>query len=49
MEELLKDLEFAYKMMSGIPVSGDCVDMMASARAKIRKVCVALMEKKEEE
>lgn len=49
MEELVKDLEFAYKMISSIPVSGDCVDMMATARAKIRKVCVELMTEKEEE
>ena len=49
MDELVKDLEFAYKMLSGIAVSGDAVDMMAAARSKIRKVCVELMENKEEE
>ena len=37
MNELVQDLEYAYKMISSIPVSGDAVDMMAMARAKLRK------------
>lgn len=47
MDELVKDLEFAYRMISAIPVSGDAVDMMATARAKLRKVTAALAEQKE--
>lgn len=49
MDELVQELEFAYKMISGIPVSGDAVDMMAMARAKLRKVSAALREQKEKE
>lgn len=44
MNELVHELEFAYKMLSGIPVSGDAVDMMAAARAKLRKVSATLLE-----
>ena len=46
MNELVQDLEYAYKMISSIPVSGDAVDMMAMARAKLRKVAAELKEKK---
>jgi hypothetical protein len=49
MDELVKDLEFAYRMISNIPVSGDAVDMMASARAKLRKVFVELKAKEQKE
>lgn len=44
MNEMVQELEFAYRMISSIPVSGDAVDMMASARAKLRKVSAALKE-----
>lgn len=47
MNELLQELAVAYRMISNIPVSGDAVDMMATARAKIRKVCAEL-EKEED-
>ena len=46
MDELVKDLDCAYRMISAIPVSGDAVDMMATARAKLRKVSAALQEEK---
>ena len=49
MNELVQELEFAYKMISNIPVSGDAVDMVAAARAKLRKVCAELKEKEEKE
>lgn len=46
MDELLKELAIAYRMISSIPVSGDAVDMMATARAKLRKVCSELEQKR---
>ena len=38
MDELLKELDVAFRMISSIAVSGDAVDAMAVARSKIRKV-----------
>ena len=49
MSEMVQDLEYAYKMISSIPVSGDAVDMMAMARAKLRKVCAELKEQENKE
>lgn len=48
MDEMVKELEFAYRMISSIPVSGDAVDIMAAAKAKLRKV-LAELDKKEGE
>ena len=48
MDELLKRLETAYRMISYIPVSGDAVDMMATARSNLRKVYAELKEKQAE-
>lgn len=42
MNELLKDLEVAYQMVSAIAVSGDSVDLMSAARAKLRNVFAEL-------
>lgn len=42
MNDILKDLEVAYQMISAIAVSGDAVDLMSAARAKIRSVCAEL-------
>lgn len=36
--ELLHDLDVAFRMISSIAVSGDAVDAIAVARAKIRRV-----------
>ena len=36
--EILKDLDSAFIMMSRIPVAGDNVEAMAVSRAKLRKV-----------
>lgn len=47
MEELVKELDIAYRMISNIPVSGDAVDMLALARAKLRKVAAELRETKD--
>ena len=44
MNKLLKDLDVAYQMISAIAVSGDAVDLMSAARAKIRGVCAELKE-----
>lgn len=49
MNDMLKDLETAYQMISAIAISGDAVDVMAAARAKIRTVCVALSKMHEAE
>lgn len=42
MNKLLEDLDVAYRMISAIAVSGDAVDLMSAARAKIRSVCAEL-------
>ena len=42
MNELLRDLDVAYQMISAIAVTGDAVDLMSAARAKIRHVCAEL-------
>ena len=38
MEEIMKDLEAAFKATAIIPVTGDAVDALALVRAKLRKV-----------
>ena len=38
MKEILKEINEAFIMISRIPVTGDAVDAMAVARAKLRKV-----------
>lgn len=42
MDEILKDLDMAFNAISSIPVSGDYVDSMAVARAKLRNVYAKL-------
>ena len=37
-DELLHDLDVAFRMISSIAVSGDAVDAIAVARSKIRRV-----------
>lgn len=44
MDEILKDLESVYQMISNIPVTHDSVDAMAVARSKLRKVYTQLKE-----
>ena len=48
MEEILKDLDSAFRLISSIPVSGDSVDIMATARNKLRKVYAELSNVKED-
>lgn len=38
MEEIMKELEAAFKATAIIPVTGDAVDALALVRAKLRKV-----------
>ena len=38
MDEIMKDLEAAFKATSAIPVTGDAVDALALVRNKLRKV-----------
>ena len=37
MDEIMKDLETAFKANSAIPVTGDAVDALAVVRANLRK------------
>ena len=37
MDEIMKDLEVAFKATSAIPVTGDAVDVLALIRNKLRK------------
>lgn len=36
MEDIMKDVNIAFQMISSIPVAGDAVDSMAVARAKLK-------------
>lgn len=42
MNDILKELDSAFQMISIIPVSGDAVDAMALVRNKLRKVYAEL-------
>ena len=42
MKDLMKDVDSAFRMISSIPVSGDAVDAVAAARAKLRGVYTRL-------
>ena len=42
MDEIMKDLETAFKATSAIPVTGDAVDALALVRNKLRKVYTAV-------
>lgn len=42
MENLLKELDIAFSLISSIPVSGEAVDVMAAARNKLRGVYAEL-------
>ena len=46
-EKAKKELEQAFKFLSAIPVSGDAVEIMATAKEKLRKA-YSLLERKEE-
>ena len=42
MENVLKELDSAFRIISTIPVSGDNVEIMAAAKAKLRAVYAEL-------
>ena len=42
MNEILKEIESAYKIVSSIPVSGDAVDAVAVVRGKLRNAYAEL-------
>lgn len=44
MDEILKDLDTAFKAVSTISVSGDAVDAIALARAKLRNAYASLQK-----
>ena len=37
MEELKKELDEAFRLLCGITVSGDCVELMAAAKEHLRR------------
>lgn len=47
-QELSKEINSAYIMISNIPVTGDSVDAMAVARASLRRVYDELEKKAKE-
>ena len=49
MEEILKELDSVFQLISGIPVTYDSVDTMAVARSKLRRVYAELKNKYAEE
>lgn len=49
MDEILKELDAAYRALSSIPVTGDAVDAMAVARAHLRKAYTDLKQITSEE
>lgn len=44
MDEIKMELESVFKMISGLTVSGDNVDIVAASRSKLRKVYAMLDE-----
>lgn len=46
MDEILKELDVVYQTISSVPVTHDSIDMMASARSRLRKVYSLLKEVK---
>lgn len=48
MEELKREIENAWKLLSMLPVSGDAVDVAAACRMSLRRA-LALAEQKEPE
>lgn len=42
MKELLRELESAFRLISSVSVSGDAVDVMYTAKTKLRKVYAEL-------
>lgn len=49
MDELLKEIDGAFRLMSSVPVTGDAIDTIAAARAKLRHVFNELQRMDEEQ
>lgn len=49
MKELLEELDAAFRMISSVPVTGDAIDVIASARGKLRHVYAELKKMEEGE
>ena len=49
MEELMRELDSVFKMISRIPVAGDNVDLMAASRERLRYVYASLKKMAEEQ
>lgn len=45
MDNILKDLDAVFRLISSIPVTGEAVDVMATARNTLRKVYAELENK----
>lgn len=37
MDEIMKELDAVFRLISSVPVTGESVDIMAAARSKLRK------------
>lgn len=48
MKEVLNELDAAYKLISSVPVRGDAIDIIAEARARLRKAYTELENKEGE-
>ena len=44
MEDTLKELDFALKLISSLHVSGDAVDVVAAAKNSLRVVCADIQK-----
>lgn len=44
MEEIMKELDSIYRMVSSLTVNGDNVDIVAATRSKLRKVAASINE-----
>lgn len=38
MKELMEELDYAYRLVSSVPVMGDAIDTISEARARMRNV-----------
>lgn len=48
MKDILNELDTAYKLISSVPVCGDAIDVIAEARARLRKAYTELENKEGE-
>jgi hypothetical protein len=49
MGKLTEELDYAYRLVSSVPVTGDAIDMIAEARARMRNVFDELKKMEEAE